>query len=234
MHSDVVDNAHRFRNGLPVNATDEDKQKFVPYCVATYKREDYNHEDITKYFNEDFEKFTVEKFKLADAVDFRRLCNFFCDRSVYCPKGLDINIADALFQIIREHPKWPEGDQHEFVFESPNGGNRNTSTNASRLGHDQVVSAAEKNMDNHQTVLHTQPISHQKNILNTYIGKKDFVSNLFPAYSSDADRFISATNDKFRRKFVIFKDRCQQIKLDEFDVSKAIFYADMICTDVLL
>lgn len=178
MDSDVVDNPDRFRNGLPIDATHGDMQKFVPHCAATYKREDYNNEDLAVYFHEDFEKFTVEDFKLANAVYRRRLRDLLRDRGVYFPKGLGINIADALFQTAHEHPKWPEGDRHKFVFEHPNEGNGNTSTNASRLSHDQVDSAAEKDMDSHHTPLHHQLVTHEENILNTYVGKKGFVSNL--------------------------------------------------------
>lgn len=109
--NNVFDSTECFRSGLPANATDDEKRRFVQYRIKVYKKEDDRNGDLAKYFAEDFGSFTSDDFKFANSIDRHGLQDFLRDRRVYCTKGLGMNIAVLLFLTAQKRPTWPDNNR---------------------------------------------------------------------------------------------------------------------------
>lgn len=61
----IIDNENCFAYGLPDNATDLERRKFVTQCMCVYKIEEYKNDDLTEYFSEVFLSLSANDFKLV-------------------------------------------------------------------------------------------------------------------------------------------------------------------------
>lgn len=77
MASNDANYAIHFCNGVPNDASKEEKMKFNEYCIQTYVEENYRNEDLSECFAEAFNISTVEYFKDIDVLTRRRLRDLF-------------------------------------------------------------------------------------------------------------------------------------------------------------
>ena len=93
----------RFANGLADDADDETRNAFVKYCIANYRRMEWEGSTLSEYFADDFSTFTAAHFASIPNNDRRILRDFLRKRKVYVKKGRGSLIADALLELSLIH-----------------------------------------------------------------------------------------------------------------------------------
>lgn len=204
--------ASRFSNGLPANATIEDKRAFAIHCAINYEKQNWHNDSLSEYFADDFRDFTVEDFTNIDTATRRNLRDLLRSRGVFVPKGRNIVIAQALHQVVQDDIPWPEDDTEKPINQASamSPGKRNEPFALENRTQDRRDDGDTTETDNNSQSKHDRQPPRNGNM-----------ANLFKAYSNDSDKYSGATTDNFERKFMLFLERCDQAAIPNDDRHRA-------------
>lgn len=105
-----IADASFFKYGLPPDADDTMRKRFVRYCVRLYKKMDWKGSTLSEYFAEDFSTFDASMFAQVSSTLRRDLPNTLREQEVYVRKTRQVLIADALFEVVQNDLTWPNDD----------------------------------------------------------------------------------------------------------------------------
>lgn len=102
--------AQRFRFGLPVTATLEDKRNFITFRFAVYCRKKRTRDTHSEYFADSFQHFIAEDIKIANPEDLLKLRDLLRGRCVHVSQERSVLILDAPYAVVGEDLPWPENE----------------------------------------------------------------------------------------------------------------------------
>lgn len=211
--------ARRFSNGLPADATLEDKKMFTTHCAKNYHAQEWYNESVSEHFVNDLWTYTVEDFAAIDSDTRRNLRDLLRHRGVFVPKGGNIIIAQALFQIVQEDLRWTDNDSEKPSDRSPE-----EKKNQSQHGQPSINNnwfsprPANKHHQNNSENRDGQTTETEKtNLKNSEFRyqRNGNMAKIFKAYYNDFDKYSDATFDNVERKFMPFLERCDQADIAE-------------------
>lgn len=219
--NDVVDNAQRFRNGLPAEATLDDKLAFATHCLQNYHVQQWSGDSLSEYFADDFGGFTKEDFKSIDSDTRRNLRDLLRSRGVFVPKGRNVLIADALHQVAQEDLPWPDEDL-EKPSKQATLSSQQKQTKIGDLDEEKDNNAVDVHVARVDEVPYNTGIhpAEQSDTASRPLRRSN-MANLFKAYSGDDDKYSGGTTDNFERKFLLFLERCDQADILNEDRNRA-------------
>ena len=96
--------------------TRESVAEEIAEAVKTWEKYDWKDSDLWESFQDDFEGYTEEDFKLVNNNDIRKLRNFLRRRGVWIEKSR-LTIAKSLFNALQEKEptQWTDTDIQEYL-----------------------------------------------------------------------------------------------------------------------
>lgn len=187
----TADELSLFRQGLPEDADQPQREAFAWYSVRLYKSKSWCNDTLSEYYADDFKSFSEDHFAELSASTRRELRDVLRRQGVYVKKGRNVSIATALHEVVKDEIPWPDDDP-----DAPS--NRISSTISPSDGY----------------------TSNRGNTGGNFSNFK-FVSNISKAYTRDEERFSGKDSDNFERKLKLFNERCTQNGVADADKPKA-------------
>ena len=96
--------------------TRESVAEEIAEAVTTWEKYDWKDSDLWESFQDDFEGYTEEDFRLVNSNDIRKLRNFIRRRGVWIEKSR-LTIAKSLFNALQEEEptQWTNADIQEYL-----------------------------------------------------------------------------------------------------------------------
>lgn len=210
----------RFRNGLPADATQEDKKEFALYALNNYRAQEWNGSSLSEYFAEDFASFSIDDFATVDSDTRRNLRDLLRKRGVFVPKGRNIQISVSLHSVVQNDLPWPVEDEERPVVAAVLDHNDNPDViRSAQLSNPSRDENRQESLPETTDAILDNGKTPEDNSGKTW--RRGSMANLFKAYGGEHDKFSGSTVDNFDRKFMLFVERCDQADIPAEDRHRA-------------